>query len=358
VNKALNSKTVHPISSIQSISTGLEKVVQNPWALLFPFLMDLFLWIGPRLGLSGSLVDNLIAAMTDSMLSSDANFQNFLDTYSANAGITTEKVLEYIRYSMETRFNLFDFLAVFPFGMPSLVSQQMPPISEKNLSSIFDNLTPLTGRMVWAVHSKAELLLFVCTFLVMGLVLFLAFINSMSHSYRQTSGMLWVQIGRFIRVALSVLLFAMLASVIVFVGLLILSILGIAVGVNPAIISILFSFVLLWISSLAMVYGTLTLPAMLITDFSIIKAFGVSITLTRQNTFQVILFYSLSIFIYIGTKSLFLFIQPNQWAFVISLIAHAFIVCMLTLALFHFYESLFRKWESQQVHTQTVQTNS
>jgi uncharacterized membrane protein YcgQ (UPF0703/DUF1980 family) len=106
------------------------------------------------------------------------------------------------------------------------------------------------------------------------------------------------------------------------------------------------------------VYGTLTLPAMLMNGFSIVRAFWLSVALTRQNAFQVILFYSLSIFIYIGTKNLFLFIQPNQWAFVFSLIAHSFIVCMLGLALFHFYESLFRKWESQQVQTPTVQANS
>ena len=44
-----------PVGVIESLTTGFETVASHLGLLLFPALLDLFLWLGPRLS-----IDNLI----------------------------------------------------------------------------------------------------------------------------------------------------------------------------------------------------------------------------------------------------------------------------------------------------------
>ncbi len=91
---------------IEALSTGLDAVLRHPWLLLIPVLLDLFLWVGPRLQAPAlySYVEPALRQMTTDVTSSDARY----------AAQELNKMLQHFF----TQYNLFAWLSVTLVGVP------------------------------------------------------------------------------------------------------------------------------------------------------------------------------------------------------------------------------------------------
>ena len=101
-----------------SLRAGFDAVSSHVWLILLPLLLDLFLWLGPRLSV-GRLVSpvfDMAMGQARTMLTSAAELKRFTD----NLAVFTELV---------ERFNLLSLLSrlqAFPVGISSLLSRTMP----------------------------------------------------------------------------------------------------------------------------------------------------------------------------------------------------------------------------------------
>ena len=64
------------MGALACLTTGFDVVARNPYLILIPFMMDLFLWLGPRLSLAPIFEamqrffrDWVVAGVTDAELS-------------------------------------------------------------------------------------------------------------------------------------------------------------------------------------------------------------------------------------------------------------------------------------------------
>jgi hypothetical protein len=107
-----------PPGVIGSLRAGFDAVSSHVWLILLPVLLDMFLWLGPRLSV-GRLVNPFFKLMFDearTTVSSSADLQRFTDFQSGFS-----EVVE--------RFNLLSLLTklqTFPIGISSLLAQTMP----------------------------------------------------------------------------------------------------------------------------------------------------------------------------------------------------------------------------------------
>ena len=101
-----------------ALRAGFDAVSSHVWLILLPLLLDVFLWLGPRLSVDG-LVRPFFEVMFNQArltLTSAADLQRFAE-YQAAFGDLIE------RFNL---LSLFGKLQLFPIGVSSLLSQTMP----------------------------------------------------------------------------------------------------------------------------------------------------------------------------------------------------------------------------------------
>lgn len=97
-----------PIGFLSSLWKGVELVNAHPGVVIFPVILDSFLWFGPRLSMYA-----LIKPIIDSM------------AYASTASAMNAAMFDTMRLSAE-KFNLFSLLAFLPLFPPSLMAGNSP----------------------------------------------------------------------------------------------------------------------------------------------------------------------------------------------------------------------------------------
>lgn len=126
------SKSLPPPGLFSSLTAGFDAVTNHVIVLVLPIVLDLILWLGPRLRIQ-SMMQPVIASWA--ALSEEGLF-------GAEAVQQAQEIWEVAI----TRFNLFTLVNTFPVGMPSLVAGISPGDS------------PLGAGVAWQVESAAVLL--------------------------------------------------------------------------------------------------------------------------------------------------------------------------------------------------------
>lgn len=122
-----------PPGLFSSLSNGFEAVASHITVILLPVILDLLLWLGPRLRIRDYM-------------------QPVISSWTALAqeGLFTPDQVKQAQELWEivlARFNLFTLVRTFPVGMPSLITG-ISPID-----------TPLGSGLDWQIASTGELLL-------------------------------------------------------------------------------------------------------------------------------------------------------------------------------------------------------
>ncbi len=99
-------QTQPALGVIEALSTGLDVVLRHPWLLVIPLLLDLFLWVGPRIQAPSlyRALEPSLRQMTTEMTSFDARF----------AAQELSKAVE----QFFTQYNLFAWLSIGLIGVP------------------------------------------------------------------------------------------------------------------------------------------------------------------------------------------------------------------------------------------------
>jgi hypothetical protein len=150
MNRQELEKLPPPPGVMGSLRAGFDVVSSHVWLILLPLLLDVLLWLGPRLSVGGLLDPffRLVFNQARTTLTTSSDLERFT-SYQAAFG----EVLE--------RFNLLSLLGrlqAFPVGISSLLAQTMPVN------------TPLGSQDVVQVTSLSGLLGLAFLFTVIGWV--------------------------------------------------------------------------------------------------------------------------------------------------------------------------------------------
>jgi len=147
---------------IEALSAGLDAVLRHPWLLLIPALLDMFLWVGPRMQAPALYrsFEPTLRQMTTAMTSSEARF----------AAQELSKAVE----QFFTQYNLFAWLSAGLIGVPVVNG------------GIDATLNLVTGSLpsLWQVDSLDGYLLAFVLFTIVGLFI---------------SALFWTMLGDYVR---------------------------------------------------------------------------------------------------------------------------------------------------------------
>ncbi len=121
-----------PPGLIDTLSAGFSAIAQRPTLLFLPVLLDLFLWLGPRLSMS-PLVPELTERLT--ALSQEVG-DNSAQLFSRNMA------------EILGSYNLFSALSTWPLGIPSLLAGNESGISPWGTPSAL-YIESVGGLLVW-----------------------------------------------------------------------------------------------------------------------------------------------------------------------------------------------------------------
>jgi hypothetical protein len=130
-----------PIGVLAALIAGFERIAAKPILIVPPLLLDLFLWLGPRLTISGLLMST--AAQIGQLAGSDSVLQQQAEPLRQG--------LE----SLTTRFNLFSALNTFPIGLPSLIAGRLPEGNPLGLAAPLDISQPGLIVGIWLALTLA-----------------------------------------------------------------------------------------------------------------------------------------------------------------------------------------------------------
>ncbi len=131
-----------PIGVISSLSAGFDGVASRPFLIVPPLVLDLFLWLGPHLGIA-RLIDSLAEPALEA------------------GGLVGEQA-SLLRQAVESvgeSFNLLSALSTIPLGIPSLMAGRMPLENPLGLITKVDVADPGRVLLIWISLSGIGLVL-------------------------------------------------------------------------------------------------------------------------------------------------------------------------------------------------------
>jgi hypothetical protein len=128
----MNAPNIKPITAtpnfIKCLLAGFDRISKHAWLAIFPVVVDLWIWLGPRLPLK-----TLIQSISQQLL--DASRLGVAP--ESDLAIANRQVWE----MLAERFNVMIALRAYPVGIPSLMAGRMPVE------------TPLGVPLSWEVHN-------------------------------------------------------------------------------------------------------------------------------------------------------------------------------------------------------------
>ena len=319
-------ETRRPLGALACVATGFEVVARNPELILVPLLLDLFLWLGPRLSVSPLLTS--VKDLMSQLMATDVVLSETRDNY-----VLVMQLLE----ELSEGFNLFSSLNPGPLlGVPTLMPAHLSastPMGQQPavvVSSFFvmmaaiallgavglglnalylrlvgnrvikETEAPVPGpRTVWAVWRR---------FLEFGILLYIVFFSaSMAASFMAS-------LLGLVSIMLAALVMAGLLSIALFIG----------------------------------VHLMFTIPGMVQLRRGLFQAMKESLLLTRSDFLNVVFLLGLIIVISRGLNFVWLLPEPDSWSTIVGLGGHAFVSTALTASLFVFYQERLRYLEAMK----------
>lgn len=307
---------------IDSVSAGFAVVSRNPWLLGFPVLLDVGLWLGPRLSIRGLLAP-LLSAMAATAAASPE--------YQQASELSRQLLAE-----MAERLNLLSLLANGLLGFPSLIAGQGPDLPAvawgPGLVVDVDSLAGAVGLTI---------LLILAGLLIGGL--YLGFIGQKvrgepAPKFLRRLGSTWLRLTW-----LSLALF--LTGVVVALPLaLLLALLSLfapgAAAFGASLLLLLVVWVAVWLS-IALFFAV---PAIILDEVGVRAAIWRSVNVVGRNFWSTIGLIFLGFFLNLGFSVIWQRLSATLWGLVVSIIGNAYIGSGLAAAILVFYGDRRRHW--------------
>jgi len=320
---------VRPTSKVQSnavpgvidtLSSGFEQINRVVWVIALPIIVDLFLWLAPRV--TATPVINQISGW----------YGQLTQAYAANTGATTVDQTHQAIVTFEqaaSHFNLLSLFVVNVAGVPSTLP------------------TSLASRPIWQINSLGTLIVAAVAAELIGSLIgcvYLAVIGQQIRDGRITPGKLGRQVGFF--------WLSVIGCMLLFVGLtLAVSLpLGLAIGlvqlVAPGI------GVALWLAAVAaiqiiaillVVYLFFLVDAIVVSQAGPIRATLSSARVVANNFWPSVGFIVLIYVISLGTQVIWTSLSQSPAGTLVAIAGNAYIASGLTAASMLFYQSRVAK---------------
>lgn len=288
------------------LASGFDRVAARPYLILPALVLDLFLWLGPRLQLQ-DLFD-MLAATLRTPVGASADLANQIS-------LVQESLV-----AVGHRFNLFSGLATFPIGLPSLIASTMPAMS------------PLGEPTVIAVTDPAAIAGIWLSLTVLGLGVAALYHGAVSAAAAPDAPspvgwIVWLRV-------LGMAGLAYLALVVV----------GFASLVGASIVSLIIPFlgpgvaflgftILFWVA----VYLSFTPHGLVRNGLGLVRAMRESVELVRKNLLSTVGLLTLLLLISWIGGYVWELPPSDSWFTSLAIVGHAFVSATLLAASYIFY---------------------
>ncbi len=300
-----------PIGVLASLWVGFDRVASRPLLIVPPILLDLLLWLGPRVR---------ITALTDELSASLVPAEGATEAMSQQLTLMQEMIA-----SMGESFNLLSVLSSLPVGIPSLMAGRMPIGAPLRLGAPLQVFDPVAVILILLGVTVAGL--------VMGALYQLWLASTLAPEAPLSSA------GN---AAWRVILFATLLLVgLVIVGGPFTLATVLAISLLPLLgVGVMFvGFTLFFWSA---VYLAFTPHGIVRYGFGVIRAMLESFTLVRWNTLGTVGYLGLAIGIYWLSNIVWALPDESTWFALLAILGHAFVSAMLLMGSYAFYQG---RWE-------------
>ena len=342
-------RTAHGTAAgvIDTISDAVTFVVQRPWLMIVPIVVDLILWLVVKVTL-GPVIDNFIRLMETSQVEGSDQIIEQLQTtgdqvmVSDYLGAFVPTLLTGM--SLDTVMGiLMLFVAPEGFGIPR--ADFYGPW-QNGLTSTFVPDTSFSVMLIWV------------GVLVLSSIAMVLFRVPIARAVRGTSptGLVVEMTRSWVNFLLYLLLLFFLACI----GLVPLALMAALVPVLGLSIAFVTSLALLVFGGMLGVYTLFVVDAMLIHRTSPLQAFRLSYAVGRAYFGQIARFALTSIFLMLATLRLWSELAGSAPGFVISLLGSAFVGTVLAAASMMYYTDRFRLVRAAEAGRRVVppQTNA
>ena len=300
-----------PPRIFKSFLAGFNTVANHIYLIILPVLIDMALWLGPKLRLK-SLLDPTVAELTNQMLK-----------VAPTDLIETVKTTQTLWVQMLEQFNLATTIRTLPVGIPSLMARLSPIKSPLAWNPIIE--IPSTN---WAVATLGILL--TLGFLLGSLFFYLLKLET-DKEPRKFVFKEYLQ-----AYVNSVALFGLLLGVAILISIPLLIILSVLSLFNSGIaqfIILLVGFGLLWLI-IPMVFSV---HGIFVLQKKPVQAAVLSIKLVRYFLPGTGLFVMIGALISELLNKLWILPEPDTWLLLLGVGGHAFVVTGLLAASFIYY---------------------
>jgi len=314
---------------IGCLTAGFEMLGQNLLMVALPVVLDLFLWLGPRVSVEPLLQG--VVTLLRNQTPADPEMAGQVD----QAVILLEQFGE--------RFNLLSMLGGVPmFQVPSLLARRASAAG-----------SPLGDPHVLSLSSVLSLIPWWAALAFFGLVLGFLYLNEIAHQIQdgESSGLarptatgegggadgddsLRDGMWKFLR-------FVSFGLGLVVIGSLVLPVWVLIVALGASIAQPL--GIMLWIAGLGFLSYTalhllFVIPGLLLGGRRLLRAISESVLLSHVSLSSVFGFVLLAVVIYEGLGYAWLLPHSDSWAMLIGIVGNAFVATGLTGAAFLFYQ--------------------
>lgn len=310
IDKATESKSLQP-GILSSLMAGFDIVANHLYLIILPVLLDIFLWIGPKIKVIGLIMDAVEEFSAIAMLQPDLS-----------------DMVEAARIMWLTfgeRLNLFVLLRTFPIGVPSLSASLMPVENPIGLAMAID----IESRL--GLLGASILLSF--TGVILGVIYWSMVVQKVMPNYDNADRGARIYLARFVNVLLILILYAI---VMLFVGLPVSWIVSLSLLVFSALgqlLIILITGTVLW----ALIPLFFTMHGVFIRNYGALKSIGAGVKLVTRNFLSTMMFVA-TVFLLSQIFDAIWRIPPeNSWLFVIGILGHAFTATGILTATFIYY---------------------
>ena len=301
---------------IAALSTGFDLTTHHIWIILLPLVLDVFYWIGPRLSIE-KLIEESAAVLKEQPAFADM----------------ADQMLQ-----IGSRFNLFTSLSLPIIGIPALMGGIVP------------EQTPVEPAIVQIEDSFSWLVLFLGLSLL-GLVFTTLYFVLISYVMQEQkidarsnlalySKRLFVSYIRLIGLGIVFII----CLLVVWIP--IISVAFLAGLVNSSLFYLVMMLGLAFFV-LIVTYLSLSIPAIVFANRTVINAIRESISLVHNNLPSMMGLLLIVVLIGSVTNLLWHLADNGSWMTLVSIAGNAFISTALVMAIFIYY----RDHEAQQLQT-------
>ncbi len=312
-----------PLGVIESLQQGFTFLNHHLWLIALPIILDVFLWLGPRLSVS-TLMDRFVGALFSQ--------PDLPQEFATNFEVASESLK-----GLGVNYNLLSLLAGPLTGLPSLFAR----LDFRSLSSPHGGMIDLTS---WQLVVMWLLILIpvgilIGSFWLTHVVFSLRSERFLSRAFFSRWGWIWLNINLyFIVLFVAIVLFSLLVGAVGAIFLLLFGTIGAALF---SVLWVLFIGFSIWLSiGLYFVVTAISLDGV-----NLASAVWRSLNVVGRNALSTLGFLILVLLLMEGFSRIWMQLSAQTWGVVLSIIGNAYLGAAIVAASFLFYQSRYHYWQ-------------